>query len=257
MRSSWWNDLYTPEELKQISEEFDRHRQEKENLPINKYSNLWSLFQELAPEAETKKLEIFFNRLIERYEEVHRGYHDVDHLLDLSTHFEEHEEKFSKDRKAVIAALFYHDAIYECQPGEDEIQSASYMRSELENLGVAPDIIDRAEELILRTADHDAPKDDYVARLFLDMDMSILGARFDVYDNYLDGVAKEFCIKHNISRQQFDQARLSMFVDPTLQKGRIFSTEEYKPYESIALQNLQREKQSVSVKYAGKPEKKP
>lgn len=256
MYGSSWKDM-SDAEREELREAFDERRRVEEGKNKNKYPQLWALFQEIAPDRNKDVVEHAFDVVISLYHEEHRGHHNVDHLLDLAVHFEHHQDKFAEDRRAVIAALIYHDGMYDCRPGEDEEQSALLMREELESLGVEESVIDRAEQLVRWAATHDALEDDHVAQLFLDMDMSILGARFDAYDAYLNGVAKEFCTMHNISRDQFDQARLSIFVEPTLNKGAIFKTREYQPYEAIALQNLQREKSAVLAKLSSAPQAKP
>lgn len=214
---------------------------------VSQYPQLWNLFNEILDEGvkETPAAASAFEDLIDRYQETHRGYHTVEHLLDLAEQFEQHRDLFGKDTKAVIATLLYHDAVYECINGEDEKNSAIYMRDTLQKLGVDGGILDTADRIILATADHSAAKGDDIGQLFLDMDMSILAASPARYDEYLEGVAYEFQTKHGISKADFLTARVDRFLRPTLEKSRIFKTESYIGLEQAALANIRREMQNT------------
>lgn len=232
--------------------------------PISQLENqeLWSLYLTLFPQEvqNSSKLADSFDDLISLYSEPHRFYHNVSHLEFLAAEFAKHEDKFGQDRSAVLAALFFHDAIYECKPGHDEQKSADYMVAVLNDLGMGAAVIERAKKIVLATADHEA-QGDYAAQLFLDMDMSILAAPPEVYDQYVEGVTKEFCTKLSLARPVFEQARVEKFIEPTLAKGAIFSTDDYKGLEEKAFDNMRREADAVAIGSnaayrAGKPELK-
>ena len=203
---------------------------------MNKKDELWTLFQRL-PARNAAQLRSAFDAVISCYEQPHRAYHNVNHLHDLSVEFNKHADKFGADKAAVIAALFYHDIVYECVPKQDEQQSAAQTKIALTQLGIDRAIINNACQIISDTADHSSTAS-YAAKLFLDMDMSILAAAPNIYKAYATGVRDEFCTKQNLTHDVFDAARAQMFLTPVLNGKVIFKTAEYKKYESIARQNI-------------------
>lgn len=203
---------------------------------IGRKDELWALFQQL-PAQNTAQLRSAFDAVISCYEQPHRAYHNVNHLHDLSVEFNKHADKFGADKAAVIAALFYHDIVYECVPKQDEQQSAAQAKIALTQLGIDRAIINDACQIISDTADHSSTAS-YAAKLFLDMDMSILAAAPNIYKAYATGVRDEFCTKQNLTHDAFKAARTQMFLTPVLNGKVIFKTAEYKKYESIARQNI-------------------
>lgn len=209
---------------------------------MEKHNELWQLFNEILPEKKKfsgHALDVFGDMIL-HYEEEHRQYHNVGHLKDLVNQFEEHRNKFKSKEKAVIAALLFHDVIYECQPKDDEIASAEYARIVLTELGVEEDVINTTVSIIMTTSNHKAT--DYETQLFLDMDMSILASDENKYDSYVNGVAYEFLSKHKgLTLEAFNEARRELFCKPTLEAGKIFKTIDYKALEVRAVKNIQRE----------------
>lgn len=208
----------------------------------DKKTVLWALFQEMAADVTLadQSLRGHFNALITRYEEPHRGYHNITHLVELCEEFNKHRKQFAGCEAAIIGALFYHDAIYNCQPGQDEEDSAILAEQELKTIGLAEDQIKFAAQIIRDTANH-ATDTNYAAKLFLDMDMAILAADRARYKDYVRGVTREFCTKLGLSETQFGAARESMFLQPVLNGKALFTTKEYKPLENKARANIKAE----------------
>ncbi len=209
-----------------------------------KYPALWELFKTIPPKpGQAPGAKAAFEDLIKRYSEPHRAYHTVAHLEDLASQYEFYRPLLrDAQAKAVLCALFLHDVIYDCEPGKDESKSAAYADGFLNRLGVKERVIQHAVDIIKATAKHMAEEADFATRLFLDMDMSILAARPDIYAFYVSGVRAEFCAKLNLADEEFNEARARLFLRPTLAKGApIFSTDQYKELEPLARANLRRE----------------
>ena len=68
--------------------------------------------------------------------EPHRRYHAVSHLRDILSYVDELAE-YADDVDAVRLAAWYHDAVYDGLPGDEE-RSARRARDELSELGVLP-----------------------------------------------------------------------------------------------------------------------
>lgn len=182
--------------------------------------------------------EKIYEDLKRTYGQSHRHYHTLRHItemLEISQDFE------LNDKKAFLAAVLYHDYIYEAEryaPNyvgmSNEQESAVRAQSILLNNGVPPEIVFRAKELILMTQTHKAPEDDHEAWLFMDTDMSIIGASQRRYSEYAGGNAREF---------------LQVFMPETYLKGRtfflegakspIFKTAQFAGREAQAQENIQ------------------
>lgn len=169
--------------------------------------------------ASEATINILYDQLCESYDGPHRHYHIMKHLAHMFTEFFKHQEHFLDEAAKVAMAIFYHDYIYNAQPGDDEIASKEIARSDLSILGFGKTFIDRVCQLIDYTRTHDAPEDDFVARLFLDIDMSILATPRDTYITYADNVRREF-IRFDAST--FYRARSEKFLTPCLKKRRYF-----------------------------------
>lgn len=173
--------------------------------------------------------------LIVRYQEPQRHYHGLTHIVDLLKKLEAHADGF-KSYEETVAALFFHDAIYDIPGSENEAQSAVLAGHALEELGFSPDSIGRVKSTILATANH-AKTDDHDINLFVDLDMSILGAPQDVYKTYAERIMAEYLPVYD--RQMYTNGRMELFLKPTLAADRMFLTERFRPLDEQARSNLQ------------------
>jgi predicted metal-dependent HD superfamily phosphohydrolase len=162
--------------------------------------------------------------LEQRYGEPHRAYHGVDHIAALAELFEEVRRGPGWHRPVEVAlAILYHDAIYVPGRGDNEARSARLAREALREHWLD---IDRVEQLVLATATHcrdvDALRDEDLA-MFLDADMSILGAPAAIYDAYVAGVRFEYA---SVSPELFAAGRRafleSLLARPTIFHSRFF-----------------------------------
>lgn len=177
-----------------------------------------------------------------------RAYHTLDHLVDLFTEMDRHD---FADADTVAFAIFYHDAVYgpiarmmlnigDAQSAtSDEDLSARMAQEHLSAMGIAPAMADRVAALILMTGAHRCdPEADRDAALFLDMDMSILGAAPARYALYAAQIRQEYS---HIDRDAFCAGRKE-FLERTLTAGRVFITDTYHAsHGAQAAQNLRAE----------------
>ena len=125
-----------------------------------------------------------FQRIIQRYSKSRRHYHNLEHLSRLFSLCGELEI----ENHDMILAIFYHDVIYNPKFANNEKRSAIFARRSLERMGIDKERTDKIGEKILATRDHLSGDYDITTELFLDLDMAILGAEFDEYELYSDGV---------------------------------------------------------------------
>lgn len=130
-----------------------------------------------------------------RYDEAGRHYHSWEHIEALLRHFRRWEDHFHRP-VPVLWALYWHDAIYDPQAKDNEEQSARLLESEAIDQ-LSPGDMEFAASIIRATAAHKVPadlgtEDAADAALFLDMDLSILGAPETVYDAYEVNIRREY-----------------------------------------------------------------
>lgn len=115
--------------------------------------------------------------LLARWAEPHRHYHDVRHLVACLSAL----DALGSGGLTVRLAAWFHDAVYDGVPGQDEEASARLAEDAL--YGLIPDReAAQVARLVRMTADH-RPADDTSA-LLSDADLSVLGqipGRYHVY----------------------------------------------------------------------------
>jgi predicted metal-dependent HD superfamily phosphohydrolase len=114
-----------------------------------------------------------------------RGYHDVQHLAEVLERIEELGEGSNRE---VVLAAWYHDAIYEGGP-DDEERSAQLAEREL--LGTGVDVAEVAR-LVRLTTTHDPASDDHLGQVLCDADLAILAADPARYQEYSAGVRRDY-----------------------------------------------------------------
>ena len=145
--------------------------------------------------------------LLERYEQPHRKYHTSVHLSEMLTALKTlYEQHHTATPRAVLLAAWFHDAVYEANPGEDEAASADLARTTLTPLASTGFLTNREvtaiAHLIELTASHQLADgiEEYTsgaltradAAFFLDADLAILAADSPRYTRYVAGVRAEY-----------------------------------------------------------------
>ena len=145
--------------------------------------------------------------LLARYEQPHRKYHTSVHLSEMLTALKTlYEQHHTATPRAVLLAAWFHDAVYEANPGEDEAASADLARTALTPLASTGSLTNREvtaiAHLIELTASHQLADgiEEYTsgaltradAAFFLDADLTILAADSPRYTRYVAGVRAEY-----------------------------------------------------------------
>jgi len=182
--------------------------------------------------------------LIERIRALHeapgRGYHAWSHPQALLGLLVEVRERL-QDPLAVECAILLHDAIYDPRRHDNERRSAQLATELL--AGVVPaDTLARTVRLIEATERHEIPADlagDEAddMRIFLDLDLSVLGAPATVFDAYEAGVRHEY---RHVPDADFRRGRAAILAG-FLARGRLFlSPWGSARFEARARANLRR-----------------
>ncbi|HSA40866.1 MAG TPA: HD domain-containing protein, partial [Mycobacterium sp.] len=96
--------------------------------------------------------------LLEAWSDPHRRYHSREHLCDVLDRVEELADD-ATDPDAVRLAAWYHDAVYEGFP-DDEERSAVKAETELSALDLPAALVAEVARLIRLTVRHDPAPDD-------------------------------------------------------------------------------------------------
>ncbi|RZK57406.1 MAG: metal-dependent phosphohydrolase [Hymenobacter sp.] len=99
-----------------------------------------------------------------------------------------------QDAPVLALAVWYHDAVYNALRADNEEKSAEWALEFLQETTLAPARRARVADLIRRTQDHTQPQppDDADLLLFLDADLSILGAPETAFWDYARQVRREY-----------------------------------------------------------------
>ena len=191
--------------------------------------------------------------LLQAWEQPHRAYHHSGHLsqmlADLDRLYAPHAQAGSTPLPLVLAAWF-HDAVYEGAPGEDERRSEQLAGASLEPLVVAgllsEEELQLVRLLVRATAAHELPESTELPagynpadiEFFLDADMAILAAEPARYRRYLRGVRSEYS---HFDDEAFRTGRTT-FLHSVLERERIFLSERARElWEEPARANLRAE----------------
>jgi predicted metal-dependent HD superfamily phosphohydrolase len=117
------------------------------------------------------------------WSEPHRRYHTLQHLRECLDQFG--EVRALAERPGEVAlGLWFHDAFYEPRRDDNEARSADWARACMLEAGAHEQAASRVHALIMETR-HKAAAEGADAQLLVDIDLSILGApaqRFDESD---------------------------------------------------------------------------
>lgn len=184
-----------------------------------------------------------FSEIMAHYTNPNRHYHTFDHVADLTAQIG--QSSLSLDNKAVLlnVALF-HDVIYQAGRRDNERKSVEFATKWLLKLNMGAKKTEQISKMINATGTHDSS--DRLTQVFLDMDLSILGATAEDYKVYTAQIRKEHrkvpgCL-YTMGRKRFLKAMLSRAV--------IFYTPKYhEAFEKRARKNLQNELNHLKNSY--------
>jgi predicted metal-dependent HD superfamily phosphohydrolase len=146
-----------------------------------RWKETWALVGRPAP-AEA------LDRLVARYGERHRAYHDLRHVLACLELARSVRAELDSPA-AVELALWYHDAIYDPHAADNEEQSAELATSELAGLDTGT--LATVSRLI-RVTRHDGVPADSDARYLVDIDLAVLGSPDEEFDRYQAAIRREY-----------------------------------------------------------------
>lgn len=198
------------------------------------------------PSFDTVALKAALDRIVSRYDEQHRHYHTLEHVLRLLRVLDHFESPNGAERNSPVirTAIWYHDAVYDVRSTINERDSADLALRELSRLEIPAVRIEEVRSQILATdyAGRDVVEPEYY--LIRDTDLSILGVDERSYDRYSLSVRREYI---HLSDEDFVKGRKSV-LQSFLQRNRIFHTPWFfERFEASARTNILREFQSLKM----------
>jgi predicted metal-dependent HD superfamily phosphohydrolase len=175
--------------------------------------------------------------LAARYEEPHRQYHGLVHIEDCLLKLDAARNLLDADEAdAVELALAWHDAVYDPRAADNEERSAALFRDAAARHRLEPRLVAAVDRLIMQTKTHLA-RNRPDEQVMIDIDLSILGARPDVFDAYDRSIRREYAHVPEPAWRERRAAVLRSFV----LRERLFATRFFRErYEAQARENLAR-----------------
>lgn len=138
--------------------------------------------------------------VVGRHRQPQRRYHGVRHVTWVVRHVNELVAEVDvTDVAAVVAAAFFHDAVYDPMATDNEEQSARLARRVLGDLGWPLTRTARVATMVRATADHTAhraagepTRAALDTAVLLDADLAVLGSEPSAYQAYVTGVRAEY-----------------------------------------------------------------
>jgi len=148
----------------------------------SQWDNLLSFYlsDKTAKEAAFQLLQV-------QYSEKNRFYHNFSHVKVLLKLFESFDNKIQASQ-AIKFSIWFHDVIYNPRKNDNEAESARLASETLYKLNVNTETIELVKDLILATKDHSGRNLSYDAKIFLDMDLAILGMSEEIYREYSQAI---------------------------------------------------------------------
>lgn len=187
--------------------------------------------------AELERLAVESGRLVPRYSEPQRRYHDLSHVrrvLDVV----ETLHVLAADLPAVRLAAWFHDSVYEPGRDDNERRSADLAAETLLGIGADHALVHEVARLVLLTEDHRVAPDDRNGMVLSDADLAILGAPPEEYDRFATAVRDEYA---HVPHELFVGGRLAV-LRSLADREHIYATHWGRDHlEPAARSNLARE----------------
>lgn len=174
--------------------------------------------------------------LLAAWQQPHRHYHTVTHLRDVLTHVDE-LAAHADDPDAVRLAAWFHDAVYDGAP-DDEERSAQRAEKDLRALQLVPDLIGEVTRLVRLTATHDPAPGDRNGETLSDADLAILAGPAAKYRAYSAAVRAEYA---HVPHEDFAAGR-STILQAMLDAPALYRTPHaHRHWEAQARSNIRAE----------------
>lgn len=176
-----------------------------------------------------------YEALCVAYSERHRFYHTIKHIEAMLGHYDAVIDLAERPAEVELA-IWFHDAIYKPFSKSNELDSAEWAKEFSLSNGYDLEGAERVHSLIMATL-HNGETQDRDQKLIVDIDLTILGAPPDVYDEFERNVRKEYKMVPSFIYRKKRKELLKSFLD----NASIYSLKYFKDrYENVARHNINR-----------------
>jgi predicted metal-dependent HD superfamily phosphohydrolase len=208
-----------------------------DGIPTHLHDRWNALCPRVGAFASAQEADMSFDMLVHLYTHPPRHYHNLEHVAQVLSVFDE-VRGLASDRLCVEFALWLHDCVYvaERPDNEDRSTDAAVMVAGL--LGAPREFVESVRIGIAVTRHSKYPPPTGDPALIADLDLSILAADEPTYDAYRLAIRREFGFADDPT---FIQGRIA-FIHRILDRESIFATRLFrKEREPVARSNLERE----------------
>jgi predicted metal-dependent HD superfamily phosphohydrolase len=125
--------------------------------------------------------------MIQAYSAAGRHYHNLQHITDCLAALDGLAGLGNRDREILVAAIWWHDIVYDPTRSDNEEQSARLAEQDLR-----PDLRDEVGRLIRLTRTHKVEPADRLGAIMISIDLGILGADAATYASYAAAIRREY-----------------------------------------------------------------
>jgi predicted metal-dependent HD superfamily phosphohydrolase len=127
------------------------------------------------------------DEMIAAYAAPGRHYHNLKHIEDCLAALEGVSGLSGRDRETLMAAIWWHDIVYDATRSDNEELSAR-----LAEQNVAAGLREEVGRLVRLTRSHRVESGDRLGAVMISIDLCILGAEPSAYDAYAAAIRKEY-----------------------------------------------------------------
>jgi len=172
--------------------------------------------------------------LLAAYADPARGYHDTRHLTEVLDRLDELQAAdVAFDPVVVGLAAWFHDGVYDGDR-DDEDRSALWAEEALATSGHASEVA----RLVRLTEHHEPAADDVAGQALCDADLAILACGRARYDDYVDGVRRDYA---HVPDDDFAIGRAAVLRDLSGRAALFHTAYAREHWEPAARANLARE----------------
>jgi predicted metal-dependent HD superfamily phosphohydrolase len=178
------------------------------------------------------------------YAEPQRFYHTIEHIGELITLYAT-VTNFVSDKIAVSLAILFHDVIYDPHSIDNEERSAKLFFESFQDR-IDTCVLNKVNDYILCTKTHELKDEfDMDLKIFLDLDMSILGVDRQKYITYCRNIRQEYafceisvyCVQRSVILKNFLSCREFIYFNEFLRSKFEKNARENMAWECTVLDN--------------------
>jgi len=175
-----------------------------------------------------------FDELTKIYEHPSRKYHNLDHIHNMLEKLTE-SERYAEHPHRILLVIWFHDIVYDAKRTDNELKSAEFwIRKMTPYLLEEP--LQWGKLAILSTINH-YPNTDSDIQLLLDLDLTSLGAPWEVFQNNSENIRQEYM---HIPDKVFYAGRRD-FLTQMIERPRLYGTNYwYNVLEERARDNIKK-----------------